>query len=66
MIVEPTVGELLTKVSDRYELVLITAIRARQLTQGAQPLTLKKEPSAVSIAAREIAEGKVNIINKEG
>ena len=59
MMVEPTVSELLKRVDNKYELVSITAKRARQLANGAQPLTNKKEASVVTLAAVEIAEGKV-------
>ena len=59
MMVKPTVSELLKKVDNKYELVSITAKRARQLSNGAQPLTNKKEASTVTLAAVEIAEGKV-------
>ena len=31
MIVKPSVSELLTKVNNRYELVIVTARRARQI-----------------------------------
>ncbi len=60
MMVKPTVNELLEKVNNRYELVSVTSKRARQLANGAQPLTNKKEPSVVTLAAIEIAEGKVH------
>ena len=50
---------------DRYELVVITSKRARQLADGAEPLTDKKEASKVTLAAQEIAEGKVKMINVE-
>lgn len=59
MIVEPTVTDLLKLVDDRYELVIITSKRARQLAVGANKLTDAKEKSVVTIAAKEIAEGKV-------
>ena len=59
MMVKPTVHELLGKVSNRYELVIATAKRARQLANGDEPLTNKKEASVVTLAAVEIAEGKV-------
>lgn len=59
MLVKPTVLELLEKVDNRFELVTMTAKRARQLSQGSTPLTKKEEPSPVSLAADEIAEGKV-------
>lgn len=59
MLVKPTVLELLEKVDNRFRLVTITAKRARQISEGSVPLTKKEEPSAVSTAADEIAEGKV-------
>ena len=62
MIVKPTVAELLTKAQNRYELVIATARRARQIAAGAKPLTKVKEESPVTLAANEIAEGKVTII----
>ena len=61
MIVKPSVSELLTKANNRYELVIATARRARQIATGAKPLTEVKEESAVTLAVNEIAEGKVVI-----
>lgn len=61
MMVKPTVHELLGKVTNRYELVIATAKRARQLANGEEPLTNKKEASVVTLAATEIAEGKVYV-----
>ena len=61
MMVKPTVAELLTKANNRYELVIATARRARQIASGAEPLTNVKEDSSVTLAANEIAEGKVTI-----
>ena len=62
MIVKPTVNELLEKADNRYELVIATARRARQIAEGAEPKTDVKEESPVTLAANEIAEGKVKII----
>ncbi len=62
MMVKPTVNDLLKKAENRYELVIATSKRARQLSMGAEPLTNKKEESTVTLAADEIAEGKVTII----
>ena len=62
MMVKPTVQELLTKAKNRYELVIATSKRARQISSGAEVKTKVKEESAVTLAANEIAEGKVNII----
>lgn len=61
MIVKPTVGELLTKAQNRYELVIATARRARQIAAGDEAKTKVKEESPVTLAANEIAEGKVTI-----
>ena len=59
MMVKPSVSELLEK------LVVVTSKRARQLAEGAEPLTNKKEHSKVTLAAQEIAEGKVRMVNDE-
>ena len=61
MIVKPTVGQLLTKAQNRYELVIATARRARQIAAGDEVKTSVREESPVTIAANEIAEGKVTI-----
>lgn len=61
MIVKPTVGQLLTKAQNRYELVIATARRARQIATGDEVKTSVKEESPVTLAANEIAEGKVTI-----
>ena len=65
MMVRPTVNELLKKVDNRYELVIATSKRARQLANGDAPLTNKKEASVVTLAAVEIAEGKVYVEGEE-
>ena len=61
MIVRPTITQLLTKANNRYELVIATARRARQIAEGAPELTDVKEESPVTLAANEIAEGTVVI-----
>lgn len=65
MIVKPTVTELLKKANNRYELVIATSRRARQIAMGDEPLTKVKEESPVTLAANEIAEGKVEIVRNE-
>ena len=64
MMVKPTVAELLTKADNRYELVIATARRARQIAAGDKPKTVVKETSPVTLAANEIAEGKVTIVEE--
>ncbi len=63
--VRPSVTELLTKVNNQFELVVMTAKRARQLSKGDKPLTNKQEESTVTLAADEIAEGQVTICQEE-
>ena len=61
MIIEPKVTELLKIADNRFELVLATSKRARKLAEGEKCLTDVKEKSTVTLAANEIAEGKVKI-----
>ncbi len=61
MMVKPTVKELLTKVDNRFGLVIATAKRARQISDGEDILVDTDEEAPVTIAANEIAEGKVAI-----
>ena len=65
MIVKPTVTDLLKKSENRYELVIATSKRARQIAMGDEVLTKIKEKSPVTLAANEIAEGKVTIVKEE-
>ena len=66
MIVKPTVTELLEKVGgNRYSLVIMTAKRARQIANGDPVKTEEKDRSVVTLAADEIAEGKVSRIDEE-
>lgn len=66
MIVKPTVAELLKKVDDnRYSLVIMTAKRARQIADGDTVRTNAKDRSVVTLAADEIAEGKVTKLQDE-
>ena len=67
MMVQPAVTELLKKVTDedRYQLVIMTSRRARQISKGAKVLTNVKEESVVTLAANEIDEGKVYVVNEE-
>jgi len=61
----PGVTELKDKVDCRYTLVMETAKRARQLVDGAEPLTEAKEDNPVSQAAKEIYLDKITYIMPE-
>ena len=55
MIIKPTVTDLL-------KVVIATSKRARQIASGSPTLTNVKEKSEVTLAANEIASGKVGIV----
>ena len=59
MIIKPTVTDLLEIVNNRFELVSVISKRARQIAAGSPVLTKIDEESSVTLAANEIAEGKV-------
>lgn len=62
MMVKPTTAELLQKTGDnKFRLVIATAKRARQISSGSEILTAVDEEASVTLAANEIAEGKVII-----
>ena len=61
MMVEPKTSDLLEKVDSKFRLVIVTAKRARQIADGSQKLVDINEESPVTVAANEIAEGKVKI-----
>ena len=63
MIVEPTVNELLKHAENRYALVIAASKRARDIAKGEKPLITTDDKSPVTIAAEEIAENKVAIVN---
>ena len=56
MMVKPTVQELLTKAKNRYELVIATSKRARQISSGAEVKTKVKEEFSWDITAKKIAK----------
>lgn len=65
MMVKPTKAELLEKTDSKFRLAIATAKRARQIAEGHEKLVDTKEESPVTIAANEIAEGKVEIEAEE-
>ena len=64
MIVKPTVNELLKNAENRYELVIATSRRAREIAAGDSPLVETDDTSPVTIAANEIVAKKVYIENE--
>lgn len=50
-----------SKITSRYTIVLAVAKRAREIIDGSQPLTYAPTDRAVSIAVKEMGEGKIKI-----
>lgn len=76
MMVKPSVTELLKKASNRYELVIVTAKRARRIVErrliekkkamaNENFVAKTKEESPVTLAAEELAADKIEIIKGE-
>ena len=59
MVGKTTLTLLLTKVDNRYTLVIMVSKRARQIAAGKPTVTKVKSHSAVTLATNEVAEGKV-------
>lgn len=59
MLLYPAMNELLAQVPSRYKLVNVVAARARQIANEAEEQGLLLDEKTVSMAVREIAEGKL-------
>ena len=59
MLIKPTLESLMTKVDSKDTLVTLAAKRARQLTDGDEPLVDVDTTKVVSIAMEEIDQGKI-------
>lgn len=55
-----TVEDCIERVSNRFELVMLAAKRARQISLGAAPLVAEENDKPTVIALREIAEGHID------
>ncbi len=62
MLVKPQIESLLPHVENRYSLAILIAKRARQLVDGAQPLSETDSPNNVSIACQELEEDKIECV----
>ncbi len=58
-----TVEDCLENIDNRYDLLILAARRARQITFGADPLVKEDKDKPTVIALREIAEGLVTPAN---
>jgi len=55
-------SELMKRVDSTYTLCNVVGKRARQLVDGANPLTGCNSAKPVSIAAKEVCEGKITYV----
>lgn len=55
-----TVEDSLEKVANRFELVLLAAKRARDISMGADPMVPEEKDKPTVIALREIADGLID------
>ena len=60
MMLEPPMNKLLEQVPSRYMLVNVVAQRARQVATEAEDAGISLDDKPVTIAIREVAEGKVD------
>ena len=61
MMLYPAMNDLLKQVPSRYMLVNVVAQRARQIASAAEESETPLDDKPVSMAIREVADGKVNI-----
>jgi DNA-directed RNA polymerase subunit omega len=61
-----TIEDCTEKVPNRFHLVQMAAIRAKQLMKGANPLVQNEENKEIVVSLREIAEGLVTPDYPEG
>ena len=54
-----TVEDCLTQIPSRFELTLVAAKRARQLTRGAEPKLPWNNHKSTVLALQEIADGQI-------
>ena len=59
MMLEPPMKDLLQHINSRYELVNVVAHRARQIASEAEEAQIPLDDKPVSMAIREVAEGKL-------
>ena len=65
MMLEPPMNQLLKQVPSRYMLVNVVAQRARQVASEAEDAVIPLDDKPVTIAIREVAEGKVELNDEE-
>ena len=65
MMIKPSINELDKIVDNRYSLVCAVAKRARELSLGDEQLVVCDSDKEVTIAANELYQGKIRIVDGE-
>ena len=65
MMLYPPMNQLLKEIPSRYMLVNVVAQRARQIASASEESGVPLDDKPVSIAIREVAEGKVSLGEEE-
>ena len=65
MMLEPPMNKLLEQVPSRYMLVNVVAQRARQVATEAEDAGISLDDKPVTIAIREVADGKLDLEREE-
>lgn len=65
MMIYPPIADLVKRAGSRYTLVVEAARRARQLSQGEEPLVDIKATKEVTVAANEIFQDKICAVNTD-
>ncbi|HIQ70221.1 MAG TPA: DNA-directed RNA polymerase subunit omega [Candidatus Avoscillospira stercorigallinarum] len=65
MMLYPPMSELLKHIDSRYLLVNVVARRARQISIEAEQEGYALDDKPVTLAIREVAEGKLSAVTKE-
>lgn len=55
-----TIEDCLGQVDNRFDLVLVASLRARELADGAEPYVSRQDDKPTVLALREIAAGKID------
>lgn len=61
----PSIDELRQKVDSRYTLVMLAALRAKDIVEGKPKLTNVDVDRPISVAATEIDEGLITYVREE-
>jgi len=59
---KPAINDLIKITENRYSLIIASSKRARQIIAGEEPMIESEIKKPVSIATREIFEGKIECI----